>query len=313
MASGPALNRNNVLHENIIMPNADLPVFFVEHAYNNTGPYCVMHWHDEIELVYVVRGRIASHCNSDTIYAEAGDFIFVNSNEFHDYSVLEAPISLYCAVMDLSLLQGRYLSSYDSEYITASQKIAIFQNHIVDSKPMKDFFMSMWAENKEKKIGYEYAIKSDIYGIFSLLLRSHMKYTISGKQNRHRTQNVHKINEVIKYIEEHYRDEISLDDMAGVLNFNRFYFCRFFREITGVTPGEFVNNYRIHQAISLMSGCPEMTITSIALKCRFNDPNYFSRTFRSITGYTPRSYRAKLAEQQDRDQPVDHKFGWFLT
>lgn len=294
MSSEQALNRNNVLHENLVMPNADLPVFFVEHSCNSTGPFCIMHWHDEIELVYVVKGRISSNCNSNMIIAEAGDFIFVNSKEFHDYSVLEAPISLYCAVIDLSLLQGRYLNSYDSQYIAASKKVAIFNNHIVSSMPLTDYFMSMWKENQEKKIGYEYAVKSDIYGIFSLLLRSYMKYTIPDKQNLHRTRNVHKINEIIKYVEEHYQDEISLDDMANILNFNRFYFCRFFKEITGVTPAEYVNNFRIHQAISLMSGCPEMSVTSIALKCGFNDPNYFSRTFRSITGHTPRSYKAKL-------------------
>lgn len=287
-------NKNNVLHENIIMPDVDLPIFFVEHSYNSTGPFCAMHWHDEIELVYVFKGRISSTCNLNNIIAEAGDFIFINSNEFHDYSVLEAPISLYCAVIDLSLLQGRYLNSYDSQYITASQKIAIFNNHISNSKPMKDFFMSIWAENKQRNIGYEYAIKSNIYGIFSLLIRSYMKYTITSKENSHRNQNVHKINKVIKYIEEHYQEEITLDDMANTLNFNRYYFCRFFKEITGVTPAEYVNNFRIHQAISIMCNYPELSITMIAMKSGFNDPNYFSRIFRSITGFTPSNYKARL-------------------
>ena len=288
------MNENVVLRENIVMPNVDLPIYFIEHFHNSIGPYCVMHWHDEIELVYVAQGVISSTCNANTVTAGVGDFIFINSNEFHDYTVLEAPISLYCTVIDLSLLQGRYLNSYDSQFISSAQKFTIFKNHIVNDDMMKDFFVSMWNENQQKDIGYEYAIKSNLYGIFSLLIRSHIKSTMTNKENTHKTQNVQKINKVIKYIEENYQKDIKLDDMAKLLNFNRYYFCRFFKETTGVTPVQYINDFRVHQAISMMTHSPELPITDIALNCGYNDSNYFARVFRNITGSTPSNYKASL-------------------
>lgn len=288
------MNKNVVLHENVFMPNEDLPISFIEHYHNSTGPFCVMHWHDEIELVYIAQGVISSTCNANTITAEVGDFIFVNSNEFHDYTVLQAPISLYCTVIDLSLLQGRYLNSYDSQFISSAQKFTIFENHIANDEMIKAFFMSMWDENQRKEIGYEYAIKSNLYGIFSSLVRSYTKSTMTNRENTHKTKNVKKINKVIKYIESNYQKDIKLDELADLLNFNRYYFCRFFKETTGVTPMQYINDYRIHQAISMMTNSPELSITEIAMNCGYNDSNYFARVFRNVTGLTPSNYRVDL-------------------
>lgn len=77
---------------------------------------------------------------------------------------------------------------------------------------------------------------------------------MSTKQFLYKKRNLDSINRVIHYIEENYQKDISLSELAELLNVNRFYFCRFFKEVTGATPIEYLNNFRTHQAVSMMPG-----------------------------------------------------------
>ena len=287
----------SVLHEEIVMPNADLPINFIEHHHGSVGPFCILHWHNEIELVYVCQGVVSANCKSGAVEARPGEMIFINSNELHDYHILEAPIQLYCCTIGLSLFQGRYISSYDSPFISPNSNIAVFENHIVGDEDIARYFLTMWEEGRTKEKGYEFAIKSDLYGIMSLMVRRHIQSTMSNKQFLYKKRNLDSINRVIHYIEENYQKDISLSELAELLNVNRFYFCRFFKEVTGATPIEYLNNFRTHQAVSMMREKPEYTITQVATQVGYNDSNYFARVFKSVMGESPSVYKTRLEKE----------------
>lgn len=290
--------RNTVaLHEEIIMPNADLPINFIEHHHGSVGPFCILHWHNEIELVYVKQGVVSANCKSGRVEAHPGELVFINTNEPHDYAILEAPIELYCCTVSLALLQGRYLSSYDSQFISPSSSMTIFENHIVGDDRIGQCFLTMWEEGHRQEKGYEYAIKSNLYGIMSLMVRHHIQSTMSNKQFLYKNRNLNSINRVIEYIVANYQKDISLNELADLLNVNRFYFCRFFKEVTGSTPIEYINHFRTHQAIFMMREHPEFTITQIATHVGYNDSNYFARVFKTVTGESPSVYKARLDQE----------------
>lgn len=286
--------QNSALYENIIMPNAELPINFIEHHHNSTGPFCILHWHKELELVYVKEGAVTVSCEADVIEAHSGDIIFVNSNEPHSYQVVEAPIVLYCCTFNPQLLQGRYVTSYDSQFITPSDIVTIFENHITNNALLVKHFLTMWEEGQTQEMGYEYSIKANLYGIITLMVRNHVKSTISNKQFQCKNRNLNNINKVIKYIEEHYQEDMDLNELAEYLGFNRFYFCRLFKEITGYSPIKYVNNYRVHQAISVIRQQSDISITQLATDVGYNDSNYFARVFKETTNESPSNYIAKL-------------------
>ena len=68
------------------------------------------------------------------------------------------------------------------------------------------------------------------------------------------------------------------------------YFCRVFRQITGRTPINYLNYYRVECAAELLC-TTQGSITDIALECGFGDVSYFSRMFRRYKGQTPGQYR----------------------
>lgn len=287
---------SSVLHEEIIMPNADLPINFIEHHHDSAGPFCILHWHNEIEMVYVSKGVVAANCNSGTVTARPGDVVFINSNEPHDYSILEAPIELFCCTIGLPLFQGRYITGYESQFSPGSS-IAVFQNHVVGDEQINRYFLTMWEEGRTQEKGYEYAVKSNLYGILSLMVRHHIESTMSNKQYLYKKRNLDSVNRVIQYIEGHYQTDISLSELAALLNVNRFYFCRFFKEVTGSTPIEYLNNFRTHQAVSLMRQQPGYTITQVATLVGYNDSSYFARVFKHVMGESPSTYKARVDKE----------------
>ena len=74
---------------------------------------------------------------------------------------------------------------------------------------------------------------------------------------------------------------------------NANYFCRAFKEFTGMTPVEYLNFYRIESACEQISKMEE-NITNIAFLCGFNDFSYFIKVFKKFKGVTPSKYAKKL-------------------
>ena len=278
-------------HENIMMDNLELPINFIRHEFNNQGPMCILHWHKEIEIVYVEEGAVRVRCGRDSIEAGPGDLVFINSNELHDYTILSSPLVLLCNTISLSLLQGKFLSSYDSKYLQNEENRTNYSNLIKGDDRIKRKFLDMWDEYNRKEIGYEYSIKSNLYAILTELIRNYTTETISNKEYLLKKRSLHNINKVIKYIDEHYHERLYLEELANLLNINKFYFCRFFKEIMGSTPMDYINTYRVHKAVNLINNRDDMTISEIASAVGYSDSNYFTRVFKSVTQMSPTQCR----------------------
>ena len=142
---------------------------------------------------------------------------------------------------------------------------------------------------------YEMATISCLGGIFTYILQKEL-YNINQAENvsSHR---IGQIKAVLEYIELHYSQAVTLEELAAVANMNPKYFCRIFKEITRQTPMDYVISYRIEQAVALLS-MTNRSILETAMECGFNDCSYFIRTFKNIKHMTPLQYRKNNAELQ---------------
>jgi AraC-like DNA-binding protein len=94
----------------------------------------------------------------------------------------------------------------------------------------------------------------------------------------------------LTYIETNFQHEITLDSLCSVAYLSKFYFIRLFKAHTGITPNEYILNYRINHAKFLLNSTA-MSISEICFACGFNSENHFIKTFKKITGQTPRNYQ----------------------
>ena len=95
---------------------------------------------------------------------------------------------------------------------------------------------------------------------------------------------------VLDYVADHYTAAITVEDLAEQAELSASHFSRLFKETIGVSPHQFVVGYRVEQA-KRMLGDPTRPLIDIALACGFSDQPHFSRTFRRMTGQSPKAFR----------------------
>ena len=95
---------------------------------------------------------------------------------------------------------------------------------------------------------------------------------------------------VTKYINSHYAEKITLEDMAEMAGFTATYFSELFRETTGTTFSAYLNNIRMEEAKRLLRDTDE-PVYMVAEKTGYKDPKFFSRQFRKSVGVKPADYR----------------------
>lgn len=105
------------------------------------------------------------------------------------------------------------------------------------------------------------------------------------------TKNMKRTQLIFKYVIEHYKEKVSLAEIAGIVSMTPTAFCAFFKRETGKTFNSFINEYRIEIASNLLKNFPDREISEIAWQCGFNDIPYFNRYFKKLKGLSPGEWR----------------------
>jgi len=143
-------------------------------------------------------------------------------------------------------------------------------------------------ELEQEAPGYEAAAKGLLLEILVLVGRAYagMPLSTSTDLTAKRTA----IHKAIAYIERHYADTLSLEDLSSRALLSPSYFCQRFRKATGLSPWDYVTRVRLDHAKMLLAQT-DRTVTDIALSVGFGDSGYFARVFKAREGMSPREYR----------------------
>ncbi len=136
----------------------------------------------------------------------------------------------------------------------------------------------------------DYVRDMQIYGKLVELLTLLMEeswHPGSARVSRGKKQNLQEIKE---YLDAHYAEKITLDDLAEQFYINKFYLTRVFKEQFGQPVTSYLVQLRITQAKRMLR-FTDHSIESIAQECGLNDANYFSRLFKKVEGIPPGEFR----------------------
>ena len=95
---------------------------------------------------------------------------------------------------------------------------------------------------------------------------------------------------VIEYMKEHISEKLSVEDVCSILHYNRSYVFRQFKKTTGSSLMAYFTKMKIQKAKEMLRES-DLSVSAISDSLSFDDPNYFSKTFKKVTGYTPSTYR----------------------
>ncbi len=98
------------------------------------------------------------------------------------------------------------------------------------------------------------------------------------------------VGEVTRYIENNYKEDIALQDVAGLFGYSDVYFCKLFKQNFGKNFITYLNEFRMDKAKELLAD-PQINIKDVSIESGYRDANYFTRVFKRMVGMTPSEYR----------------------
>lgn len=102
-----------------------------------------------------------------------------------------------------------------------------------------------------------------------------------------------RLKQLYDYVEDHISKDIGLNELASFCGLSKYHFCRQFKQLTGLTPHQYVIHRRIEAAKRFLTK-PELTIKSVSEHLGFASHNQFTAFFRRYTGVAPQVFRQKL-------------------
>lgn len=270
---------------------------------NKGHPRYVMncHWHVECELIYIKKGSLNYVVDTEQGRADVGDILFVNSGFLH--SGKPEGCDYDCLLFDLGML----LKSSDAG-LPALKEIAEHRMLVNMKLPKEDAKLYRiindlyeTAECVDSK-GKMLQIKGLLFQFLGYVIE---KGYLNSEKDKHRSSSrkIGKLKQTLELMEGNYGRMIALEELADAAGMTPKYFCRFFREMTGRTPIDYLNFHRVEIACQQLAG-GDFSVTEIAYDCGFNDLSYFIRVFKKYKGKTPTDYMKRISESGARGVPV---------
>ena len=253
-----------------------------------------MHWHDEMEIVYIENGEFEECIDLENYRVRKGDIILMSPHVLHSFRQIDdSSTSFRSLLFNLSLLTSNNTDACSIKYFTPFLENA-YINPVVISPDQAHY--EELASSVRKLIRaydakgdfYELKIKSELYNLFHVLF-SHFFVPEEHEANI-KDATTRNIRTILDYISENYTEPITIDELADTVNLSKHYFMRFFKKYMGMTCIEYINDYRLNIATNLLL-TTGMQITEVASRIGINNLSYFNRIFKKKYNMTPKDYR----------------------
>lgn len=111
----------------------------------------------------------------------------------------------------------------------------------------------------------------------------------------------HKLKKAVHYIRQNYKSVITLDDLCDYCSVSKSQLTRYFKEVFGKTPIQYIIELKLNSAKELFLNSPQRSIKNVSSELGFEDQHYFSRVFTKYMGETPSEYKYRVNHYMDDD------------
>lgn len=243
------------------------------------------HWHERMELNYVISGSMVARIGGREVLVEKGGVAIIPPCRLHWGKAGENGVVYRTIMFDVSdffnkcgvtekLIAPVADQNVDFLPVTDDKRITSALDQLIDEYTNGDSYSSV-------------LIISKIYEILGLLYRCCLTEKSAGNISDE------KFKIITQYISEHFTEVITLDKLSRMFGYDRSYFCRAFKAVTGLSPINYINILRLEKAKNMLTQS-DIKISEISLMCGFSDPNYFSRCFKKQFFISPGEYRSSI-------------------
>lgn len=268
------------------------PVVYGENAvkhfyldFRTPGAVCfAMHWHDRMELLYVVRGSLELHTQEGKFTVREGQTAVSAPRQLHGGFAGPEGAAYHTLMFDVEKFRNDTLAA--RRYL-----IPVCENRVVFRRAVDDEALRRTQERLLSLLEDEGENPLSVIGLV---------YELLGILYRYRTESVslpadrqgRGFSEILKYVNERFAQKLSPKEVSARFGYNETYFCRRFKEITGLTFTGYLLALRMERAQKLLVETGD-EIGVVAWKCGYADGSYFSHCFKKQCGMSPAEFRKR--------------------
>lgn len=269
---------------------------------NDIPDQMAYHTHFTYEIYYFHAGKV-NYLINDRIYKlEPGDMILMHG------------MTLHKAHLEQKKCYERTIIHFDPLYFATHIQPSYMPKLLTPFNTLKNIRLSLdgpirtevelllykLVALQQQETEQELAIQRSHIVLLELMLLIYaqcQESLLEKDLHQHATTKEKHVQDVISFIEDHYRGDITLEHIQQALHLNKFYLSKSFKDVTGTTIFQYLLERRIYAAkVELLSNSHK--ITDISYEVGFKHPAHFSRAFKLATGITAEQYRKQhtLAE-----------------
>lgn len=249
--------------------------FLIEHVNVKYIP----HFHEELEVVYVLEGELLVTLGNTAYTAKKGDICIILPNCIHN---------LFTYTNSKTFVTKIYPTT---EINNIKLEKSIFSTDSPIYEELKSYLMTMIDENNAKTLGYELSVNISVSNILLLIMRKIDHYNMDHHVKSMMIHEGDFLKQVDLFLGQHHTESICLESIAQEFNYTKSYFCRYFKKITGMTFWQYYTLYRLELAVEYIKTNTKSNMTQIALLSNFKNVRAFNNAFQSFYHCTPSEYR----------------------
>ncbi len=246
------------------------------------------HFHDWIEIVYLIHGDLEIQVNNRSMKLRENDFVVINPMSIHSTRCMNGNTAILLQIPTSFLEKFMPDIRYFSFAVDLESKDPRVQTKLAN---IRSTLQDLWINYQFQAEGYVFRCYSLIFEVIYILIHS-FSYKVDRKEQQKNQKNLERIQEIMEYVESHYTVQISIAEIAGRVGLNEIYFSRFFKANMGMTFLEYLNMVRLGKIyVDLLN--TNMPVKDIQTKHGFYNDKVFRRMFREVYGCTPREARTQ--------------------
>ena len=244
-------------------------------------------WHSgrpDWQLLYVASGKAHFYIKGQEVIVTAGNMVLYQPKQEMHYEYF-----------------GKDKPEVYWVHFTGGQVRSILKRHDVpmdnnvfyagNSPTYGYLFKEMILELQTCRVGYETLLSMYLEQIFVLVQRSRLDKSPVVSSHLQEEMGIAR-----RYFQEHYNEDINIEEYALSRNMSVSYFLKKFKEVTKKSPMQYILGIRISNAVSLLEST-DYNVTEISTIIGYDNPLYFSRIFKKQKGVSPSDYRKQLANR----------------
>ncbi|MCI9297694.1 MAG: AraC family transcriptional regulator [Lachnospiraceae bacterium] len=287
------------VHETKTHGTAALPYTVYHSIIPELIPSFPLHWHDDFELIYGIRGQVLVTVWGQAYRLCAGDLVVVLPRGVHSIDQSGGETGEYYNIMfHPSLFKGAgddpCYTKYVLPFLNGKKSMECF--HPADSsfnRAVAPCLLSILEHRRDGYSTHELLMKSQLF----LLLHCMNQYAASSSDHRLLHLSCSQLKNALYYVQHFYDQKVTVQKAALQCGLSESHFMKLFRELTGTSFNAYLINYRLELAARQLSDT-RLKVIDIAENCGFRNHSYFTRAFREKYGRTPSEYR-KLSSPRE--------------